>query len=293
MKSTPKIVILTALSLAAGGFANAALVSQYGILDLTANGGINPNTGVAWAAGDQYRLSFHTAATFSADNPSAAFYNALVTTQAQLNSALAGSTWTALISTVTVNVKDNTGTADLTDGATVGGAGFPVYAMDGTTAIARNNADIWDNWSNPFNSNGVIRLASGSINLDSSGNSVTASQNVHYSPFLDQFGLGDTATIHGPTMWTGTRPGGLTHSTQPVGSTIGDPVGSTGTTQTGNTNANNTGRIWERGNANNVTSSFGFYALSDPLTITDSIPEPSTGLLCAIGTFFLAYRRRK
>jgi len=50
----------------------------------------------------------------------------------------------------TVNVRDNTGTADLTGGFGVGVAGVPVYTMDGRTAIARNNADIWNGWSNPF-----------------------------------------------------------------------------------------------------------------------------------------------
>ncbi len=265
--SINRVACLAALSLAGICPGFAQLAGQYGILDATANGGINPNTGVAWVAGDQYRLAFHTKNTFSADNPNASFYNDLVTDEAQLNPDLVGSTWTAIISTLATNAKDNTGTADQTDGAGIGGAGVPVFAMDGTTCMARNNADIWNGWSNPFDSDAVIRLAANSTNLDSSGNEVTASQNVHYSPFLDQFGLGDTANVHGPTVWTGTRPGGLTHPTQPVGSVVGTPVGSTGTTQTGNTNPNNTSRVWERGNSNNVTSSFAFYALSEPLTI--------------------------
>jgi len=53
------IAALAGLALAAGS-ANAALTSQLGILDLTANGGINPATGFAWEAGDTYRFIFAT-----------------------------------------------------------------------------------------------------------------------------------------------------------------------------------------------------------------------------------------
>ena len=37
--------------------AGGELTSELGILDLTANGGINPATGAAWASGDTYRLA--------------------------------------------------------------------------------------------------------------------------------------------------------------------------------------------------------------------------------------------
>jgi len=40
------------------GTANAALTTELGILNLAANGGINPATGAAWAAGDTYRFAF-------------------------------------------------------------------------------------------------------------------------------------------------------------------------------------------------------------------------------------------
>ena len=304
MKSTSKVVIITAVSLLAGGFANAALVSQFGILDLTANGGINPNTGVAWAAGDQYRLAFYTASKFDAVSSDPAVHNARVTGEANSsnlgNGAITTSTgWTAMITTTTTSVQDNTGTGDLSGGPGIGGAGFPVYAMDGRTAIARNNADIWNNWSNPFNSDAVIRLATGTTNLDSSGNLVTvpANQNVHYSPFLNQFGLGDSATIHGEQVWTGSNSNGAplnspTTADQRVGSVNGVEL-SVGNTNWGSSNANNPGRVWNRGNQSNSTFANSFYALSAPLTVTEAIPEPSTGLLCAIGGLFLVRRRRK
>lgn len=254
------LIVSLLFSFAWMGIAGAQLSSQLGVLDLTANGGINPNTGVAWVAGDQYRLAFHTANKFEADNTDITTYNTIVTTEANLNAALTGSTWKAMITTETVNVKDNTGTADQTDGAGVGGAGLPVYAMDGTTAIARNNADIWNAWSNPFDGDAVIRLASGTTNNDSGGNPVVASQNVHYSPFLDQFGLGDSANVHGVEVWTGSQVNGNALSGQEVGH---DP-----NTNWGSSNANNTGRVWNRGNSNSGLRSF--YAISDPLTVVDT-----------------------
>jgi hypothetical protein len=270
-----------------GASSNAALVSQFGILDLTANGGINPNTGLAWQAGDQFRLAFYTAGKFEADNTDIASYNAIVTAQANLSTLGDGSIttstgWTAMITTALVNVKDNTGTADLTGGAGIGGAGVPVYAMNGRTAIARNNADIWNNWSNPFASDNNVRLAVGSTNQDSSGNNVIASQSVYYSPFLDQYGLGDSANVHGVEVWTGSQSNGSALAGQEVGH---DP-----NTNWGSSNANSTARIWNRGNANSGPRSF--YAISPLLTVTEAIPEPSTALLGAIGMLALLRRRR-
>ena len=289
MTNTVKTLLAASASLVACSASNAALISQYGILDLNANGGINPNTGVAWAAGDQYRLAFHSAETRDASSTDPAVYNGWVTAQAQLNPALAGSSWTAMISTVTTNVQANTNTIPA-DG------GLPVYAMDGSSAIARSNADIWDSWSNPFatdptglSGNETLRLVSGSINNDSSGTPVEASQNVYYSPFLDQYGLGDSATVHGVNVWTGTDPSGTTHPTQPAGSTDGIPEGATGTTQWGSSNANNAGRVWRRGNTDNTTGNLHLYAISEPLTV--AIPEPSSVLLSGLASLFLLRRR--
>jgi len=243
---------------------------QVGVLVLTANGGINPNTGVAWQLGDQYRLAFYTAGTTTATSNDPAFYNDFVTAQAQQNPALEGIGFTALVTVNldgTVNQEDSpksdprvvSGTDDWTGGAGVGGAGVPVYVMNGTTAIARNNADIWNNWSNPFDGDAVIRLASGTTNLNSDGNPVTASQNVHYSPFLNQFGLGDSADVHGVDIATGTHPTG-THV-----DALGDTLDNTGHNR-GNTNANTTDRVWIRfGDSNDGQRRF--YAISELLEV--------------------------
>lgn len=273
MKAKFRTVIYLGLALAAGS-AQAALVSQFGILDLTANGGINPNTGNPWQAGDQYRLAFHTRDKFDSRRTNIADYNLDVTNQANLNPALAGSTWVVLGSTQAVNVQVNTGTTDTTGGAGIGGAGVPVYAMDGMTAIARNNSDIWNAWSNPFDGNSAIRISS-----------PPASQNVHYSPFLDQFGNGDTGDIHGVEVWTGSNSNGTT--------LVGQELGNPSTTNWGSSNANNTSRVWNRGNTPNGTRSL--YALSEILTVSEAavIPEPSSLGLLGFAGVLLAFRRRK
>ena len=287
MKKTVKTILTASATLAACGVSNAALTSQFGILDLTANGGINPNTGVAWAAGDGYRLAFHTLGTITATSNDPAVYDDFATAQAQQNPALATSSgWTAM---VWVNLDGSTtqdlspvssptvrsGTSDDTDGAAQGGAGVPVFAMNGTTAIARNNADIYNSWSNPFES-GV-----GVTQADGTGNNTQRLSGVFYSPFLDQNGnqTVNPDAIHGKTNWTG----GFGTSVNPLGDTTDEVRASNG-----NANANNSGRVWNRFQADN-TASLGVYAISEPLTV---IPEPSSALLGSLAGIFLLRRRR-
>ncbi len=277
----PHLVAFAAISLL-GASANAALISQFGVLDLTANGGINPNTGVAWANGDQYRLAFVSSGKHDAASADPAIYNTWATAQANLSTLGDGSIqtstgWTAMMSTTTTNARVNTGTNDLTGGAGIGGAGVPVYAMNGTTAIARNNADIWDTWSNPFQAtNPTLRAGTA----------------VYYSPFLDQFGVQPATpdANHGVDVFTGSNSNGTPLATQEVGSIAG-VNGSVGNTNTGSSNANNTTRIWNRGNIPNIANTRSFYIISPLLTVTD-VPEPSTALLGALGMLALLRRRR-
>jgi hypothetical protein len=285
MKITAKTIIAATASLMACGALNAALVSQFGILDLTANGGINPNTGAAWADGDQYRLAFHTDAGTTATSNDPAFYDNFATTQAQQNAALATSSgWTAHLYVHTdgslpagtspvSSPRDRAGTTDITGGSGAGGAGVPMFTMDGTTAIARNNADMYDGWSNPFDSNSVVRLTGAQ----------TGGQAVHYSPFLDQFGSGDSGVVHGADVWTG----GFGAQVNPAGDTT-DEV----RTSIGSSNANNAGRTWNRFQRNNVDSK-SVYAISPLLTVTDAVPEPSSVLLGGLGCLFLLRRSRR
>lgn len=270
-----KAPCLAALALACIPTASAQLSGQYGILDLTANGGINPNTGLAWAEGDQYRLAFHTDETIDATSSDPAVYDDFATAQANLstlgNGAIQTSTgWTAMVYVNTDETLDQgvspvsspvvrSGTDEQT-GAEIGGAGVPVYAMDGTTCIARNNSDIYNSWSNPFDGDTTIRLSSGSTNTDSEGNEVVASQNVNYSPFLDQYGLGDSANVHGKNVWTG----GFGAAVNPLGNSP-DPDGQVRGSW-GSSNANNGGRTWNRFQSA-TTASQSVYAISELLTV--------------------------
>ena len=287
LSSINRAAYFAALTLAGTSAGTAQLASQYGILDVTANGGINPNTGAAWVIGDQYRLAFHTLGVIDATSNDPAVYDAFATAQAQENPALATSTgWTAMVwintdGSLDQNIQTGTnangdpvfglnpdmplssplvrsGTDDFSDGANQGGAGVPVYAMDGTTAIARNNNDIYNSWSNPFESGLAV------IQADGTGNNVQRVSGVFYSPFLDQNGnqTVNPDANHGKTTWTG----GFTNPVNPLGDTTNEVRSSNG-----NTNPNNPGRVWNRFQADN-TASLGVYAISELLTIGTGTP---------------------
>ena len=111
----------------------------------------------------------------------------------------------------------------------------------------------------------------------------TGGQAVHFSPFLDQFGGGDSGVVHGADVWTG----GFGAQVNPAGDTT-DEV----RTSIGSSNANNAGRTWNRFQRNNVDSN-SVYAISPLLTVTDAVPEPSSVLLGGLGCLFLLRRSRR
>ena len=160
-----------------------SLIGQLGLLDLTANGGINPETGAAWAAGDTYRLVFVSSTRRNATSTNIADYNSHV--QSAANTAGHGSVvWKAIASTADVNVRENTDTQDSdTDAA--------FFLMNGSTIISNNIADMWDG-----------HASAQAININESGDFATG----HDGPW------GGYAST-----WTGSNSNGAT-SASPLGS---------------------------------------------------------------------------
>ena len=130
-----------------------------GVLQLTANGGINPATGLAWAVGDTYRLAFVTSSATPVSSTDITTYNTFVQGVAAASTTfpnLGDGTWKVMGCTAAVNARVNTGTDS--------GFGQSVILMDGTTVWANNRADIWNGiperapgqWLAPYrNENGV------------------------------------------------------------------------------------------------------------------------------------------
>ena len=131
---TVAVVALTVLA----GTAQAELMGQLGLLDLTADygagAGNNPATGNPWAPSDPYHLIYVTSTTRDATSTDIADYNAFAQADADAEGigASVGVSWTALGSTETVDAKDNT---------TITGPVFTAYLSKYTAVDA---ADFWD-----------------------------------------------------------------------------------------------------------------------------------------------------
>jgi hypothetical protein len=113
-----------------------------GILDLDANGKINPATGAVWKNGDTYRFAFVSIATVDALSTNIADYNAFIQGVADSSAAfpnLGEVTWKAIGSTTTVDARDNTATNPNTNGF-----GEAIFLLNGSTVIAIGYADLWD-----------------------------------------------------------------------------------------------------------------------------------------------------
>ncbi len=116
--------------------AHAATIGEFGILQGSANGGINPATGSPWQTGDHYRLAFVTNGTRNASSPDIADYDAFV--QSAANAVgLGAATWRCVGQSIgNPSAQTNTGTS--------GGAGVGIFLLDGTTKIADNYGDLWN-----------------------------------------------------------------------------------------------------------------------------------------------------
>ncbi|MCX6878600.1 MAG: Ig-like domain repeat protein [Verrucomicrobia bacterium] len=160
------------------------LACQLGVLNLGANGGINPATGNPWALGDTYRLIFVTSADTVCDSTDIATYNNFVQGLAVASTSypkLGSVTWKVVGSTASVDARDNTST-----NPSVNGVGEPILRMDGLFVIANNYADLWDGAINSthvpgqnylavaFDENGVERIHE-RVRTGSSGNGTATS----------------------------------------------------------------------------------------------------------------------
>ncbi len=217
--------------------ANAAnLPTELGILDVTANSGINPATGVAWALGDTYRLVFVTSGTRDTTLTDIADYNAFVQGVADASSlGLGGGTWKVIGSTETVDARDNTST-----NTAVNGTGEAIFLVDGSTIVVNDYADLWDGG-----------LDNG-INLDENGISR------------------DMVTV-----FAGTMPDGTQVDRRYLGTTIPSKSGDT-VVVVEHGRSGETSGYWIRVYNAGPASSQSFYALSDPLTVGNADPNAPT-----------------
>jgi len=144
-----------ALALMTAPLAHAAGTGQLGILDTS---GTNPNTGLEWAIGDNYRFAFVGSVDRDAQSTVIADYNTWAQDLANASSLNIGGgqgvTWNIIGSTSSVDARDNTSTNPNADGT-----GESIFLLDGLTSIATDYADLWD---------GAI---SNALNLDENGNS--------------------------------------------------------------------------------------------------------------------------
>lgn len=239
MKNPIALVSLTLTAMLAP--AGAQLAGQLGVLDpQNANGGINPQTGVAWAEGDTYRLAFYTEDKRNALSNEIDDYNAFVQSVAAGSSKfpdLGLGTWKVLGSTATVSARQNTGT-DADDNA-------PIFVLDGVTMIAEDSADMWDGFP--------VRFAA----ADSPNG-----QTMIFSPYLNEDGEELVEFVFGTEIATGSSSsGGI------AADPLGDPNEDGARLTVGASQANNTGRVWIRFGNRNPASDYSFYALSEPLTV--------------------------
>ena len=142
LKHTILVAAAAGMVLALAPAAQADLMSQLGILDLDANGGINPATGNPWQGGDTYRFAFTSSGTTQATSSDINYYNTFVQDLANASplniGAAQGVTWNVIGSTETVDARDNTST-----NIAVYGTGEAIFLLDGTTLVATDYTKLW------------------------------------------------------------------------------------------------------------------------------------------------------
>ncbi len=256
--------------------ASAQPESQLGILDLAANGGINPATGAAWAHGDTYRLMFTTSMRTPATSTDIATYNAFVQNAANNSTSfsnLGDVSWSAIASTAAVDARDNTAT-----NIGINGPGESIFLLNGSSMVAADYADMWGN-----NNNGDVNVyLTENLTTPPQGNPPGSTNNAFTS------------------VWTGTYrfpfPG------DPLYGTADGPLGDIdGVARGGLWGNNNNGTQWIHRFEFDTSTQLPLFALSEPLNITDpslaAVPEPASIAMWSLIGMALAgfgvYRRRR
>lgn len=252
MKTTTKLMTSLASVALLAGSANAALTSQLGVLDLTANGGINPATGFAWEAGDTYRLIFASSTGIDATSADISVYNAHVdglATSAGFDSV----DWFAFASTPTTDARDNTGIT--------GVKAESFWLMDGTTKVANDYADFYDG-----------HTSAEAIDISETGGSPLDNGNF-------------------TSLWTGTAPDGTGQNNDELGNADGTSLlGLWGSAASASQWVTRFGGQDQDGAGNTADGVYAIYGVSDVLTVVPE--PTTTALLGLGGLALILRRRK-
>ena len=271
MQITKHACVLVAALLFATGSAHAVLTTELGILDLSANGGINPATGSPWQAGDTYRFAFTSSELTNATSSDINYYNTFVQDLANTSplniGAAQGVSWKAIASTITIDARDNTST-----NIAVNGPGETIFLLDGTSIVATDYISLWS--------------------FDGHDNAINKTELLTTPPSVFQYG----------DVWSGTQrwgyddpnPRGLTYGTADTAGAgpLGDPDGDAQVGLWPFTSGTHWIWRWPR----TTDTELPLYGLSDPLTLVDPdaiVPEPATATIALLGLGGLMMRRRR
>ncbi|MCC5788295.1 MAG: Ig-like domain-containing protein [Opitutales bacterium] len=128
-------------------FSTSNLAGQLGVLDMQANGNINPDTEQPWQVGDRYRLVFisservdPTDSNTYGDLDDINTWNGMIQNFADNATGhdLTSVTWSIIGSTVEVDARDNTAT-----NPQVHGDGHPIMLIDGASILAGDYHELW------------------------------------------------------------------------------------------------------------------------------------------------------
>ena len=215
--------------------------------------------------GDQFRIIFVTPDKITGSSPTISDYNTFVNTEA------AGATyngvtvhWSAVVSTTTVNAKDNIG-------LTTSG----VYLSNGNEVATSADTNAGGLWAGGSLINQPI--------TDLSNNSYDGS-----TVWTGTSGVGTTfSSVNGGNTYNW----GLGNSQSPIIIGVTDYGNNSGV---GLLSSSGTGYNWisNQGNVALNSNSYQIYGISDVLTV---VPEPSTFLISGLGILMigLAQRNRK